>query len=127
MSDDRRKRIYKLLAFFLITVALLFAYALVVRLTEYGIRCIFKSRLGLECSACGLSRAAASLLTLDFASAFSYNAIWPLYLCYGLWIAVSASVKYLKHGESVSLPKPLWLNFVVIGVMLAYGVVRNFI
>ena len=127
MSDDRRKRIYKLLAFLLVAVVLLWAYAIVVRFTGHGIRCVFKSRLGIECSACGLSRAAASLLTLDFVSAFSYNAIWPLYLCYGIWIAASASIRYLKYGESVSLPKPLWLNFVVLGVMLAYGVLRNFV
>jgi hypothetical protein len=127
MSDGKRKRIYKLLAILGAIAAALLTYAIIVRFTGYGIPCIFKRRLGLECSACGLSRAAASLISLDFAAAFSYNAIWPLYLAYGLWIAISGSYKYLKNGEGLSLPRPMWLNFVILGVMLAYGVVRNFI
>jgi hypothetical protein len=127
MSDGKRKRIYKLLAILGAIAAVLLTYALIVHFTGYGIPCIFKRRLGLECSACGLSRAAASLISLDFAAAFSYNAIWPLYLAYGLWIAISGSYKYLKNGEGLSLPRPMWLNFVILGVMLAYGVVRNFI
>lgn len=127
MSDGKRKRLYKLIAILGAIAAVLLAYALIVRFTGYGIPCIFKSRLGLECSACGLSRAAASLISFDLASAFAYNAIWPLYLAYGLWVAISASYKYLKRGEELALPRPMWLNFVVFGVMLAYGVVRNFI
>lgn len=127
MSDGKRKRLYKLIAILGAIAAVLLAYALIVRFTGYGIPCIFKRRLGIECSACGLSRAAASLISFDFASAFTYNAIWPLYLAYGLWVAISASFKYLKSGEALSLPCPMWLNFVVFGVMLAYGVVRNFI
>ncbi|MBP3315825.1 MAG: DUF2752 domain-containing protein [Clostridia bacterium] len=127
MSDGKRKRLYKLIALFGAIAAVLLAYALIVRFTGYGIPCIFKRRLGLECSACGLSRAAASLISFDLASAFAYNAIWPLYLAYGLWVAISASFKYLRSGEELSLPRPMWLNFVVFGVMLAYGVVRNFI
>ena len=127
MSDGKRKRIYKLLAILGAIAAVLLTYALIVHFTGYGIPCIFKRRLGLECSACGLSRAAASLISLDFAAAFSYNAIWPLYLAYGLWVAISASYKYVKRGEELSLPRPMWLNFVILGVMLAYGVVRNFI
>ena len=127
MSDGKRKRLYKLIAILGAIAAVLLAYAIIVRFTGYGIPCIFKRRLGVECSACGLSRAAASLISFDLASAFAYNAIWPLYLAYGLWVAISASFKYLKSGEELSLPRPMWLNFVVFGVMLAYGVVRNFI
>lgn len=127
MSDGKGKRVYKLIALLGAIAAVLLAYALIVRFTGYGIPCIFKRRLGLECSACGLSRAAASLLVFDFSSAFAYNAIWPLYLAYGLWVAISASYKYLKSGEELSLPHPMWLNFVLLGIMLAYGVVRNFI
>ena len=127
MSDGKRKRLYKLIAILGANAAVLLAYALIGRFTGYGIPCIFKRRLGLECSACGLSRAAASLISFDLASAFAYNEIWPLYLAYGLWVAISASFKYLRSGEELALPRPMWLNFVVFGVMLAYGVVRNFI
>ena len=127
MSDGKRKRVYKLIAILGAIAAVLLAYVIIVRFTGYGIPCIFKRRLGVECSACGLSRAASSLISFDLASAFTYNAIWPLYLAYGLWVAISASFKYLKSGEELSLPRPMWLNFVVFGVMLAYGVVRNFI
>lgn len=127
MSDGKRKRVYKLIAILGAIAAVLLAYAIIVHFTGYGVPCIFKRRLGLECSACGLSRAAASLISFDFAAAFSYNAIWPLYLAYGLWIAISGSYKYVKRGEELFLPRPMWLNFVILGVMLAYGVVRNFI
>ncbi len=104
---------------------LLLGYALFVNLAGFGLPCLFKQTLGLECAGCGLSRASAALLRLDFKAAFGYNAVWPLYLGYVLWALPAAVIPYIKDGRPVNLPKPVWLNWVVLGVILAYGVVRN--
>ena len=34
---------------------------------------------------------------------------------------------HVKEGDPVSLPKPVWLNWVILGAILAYGLIRNFI
>lgn len=127
MDGQKKKRIYKVLLVAGGAVGVLLAYALFVNIFGFGLPCLYKQTLGLECAGCGLSRASAALVRLDFQAAFSYNAVWPLYLCYGLWAGISAVWAYVKDGTPPSFPRPLWLNWVVLGAILAYGVIRNFI
>ena len=51
------------------------AYALFCHLTGWGIPCPFHALTGLNCPGCGVSRMLLSLLRLDFAAAFRYNAV----------------------------------------------------
>ena len=107
--------------------ALLLGYALFFNLAGFGLPCVFHVTTGLSCAGCGLSRAAAALMRLDFATAFSYNAAWPLYLGYVLWAVPATVIPYVKEGRPINLPKPVWLNWVILGLILGYGVIRNFI
>ena len=106
---------------------LLIGYAVLFNLLGFGLPCVFHVTTGFDCAGCGLSRAAAALLRLDFAAAFAYNAAWPLYLGYVLWAVPAAVIPYVKDGCPLNLPKPVWLNWVILGVILAYGIFRNFI
>jgi hypothetical protein len=72
-----------------------------------------------------MTRAAASLLRLDFAAAFSYHALWPLAVAYFLWIAIADGVFYVRRGEARVLPDPKWLHGIVLALVVIYGVVRN--
>ncbi len=127
MNTDQRKRLYKALCVAGGGLLLLLGYALFVNCFGFGLPCLYKQTTGFECAGCGLSRAAAALIRLDLKTAFAYNAVWPLYLGYILWAVPSTVIPYVKEGRPVSLPKPVWLNWVILGVILAYGVIRNFI
>ncbi|MBE6585218.1 MAG: DUF2752 domain-containing protein [Ruminococcaceae bacterium] len=104
---------------------LLLGYALFVCYTGFGLPCAFHLLTGLDCAACGLSRAMASLLQGDFTAALGYNTIWPLYLAYLLWLSLALSIPYIRHGRC-RIPRPLCLHFLMAAVVLVYGVWRNF-
>lgn len=126
-KESIKKRICKVGAIFAAGAALLAGYALFVRFTGFGIPCIFNRYFRIKCPACGLSRAAACIIAFDFSGAFELNLIWPLYLIYGIWVFSSAAFRYIKYGERLALPNPIWVNYAVWIAMLVYGVVRNFL
>lgn len=101
------------------------AYGLLVMLTGHGIPCPVYQLSGLSCPGCGMSRALAALLRLDFAAAFGYNPLWPLYLAYILYVFLSAAVPYVRYGDLRLEPRPAWLSWAVLGVVVAFGVWRN--
>lgn len=127
MKQEEKKRLFKAFRVVGIIAAAVIGYALFVNVAGFGMNCIIKSRLGIECPGCGMSRAAAALLRLDLASAFAYNAIWPVYTLYIIWAGVYITYKYIKHGQNPALPRPMWINYVTATVVLGYGVLRNFI
>lgn len=58
----------------LIKCAILAAYALfVIVMGHFGITCLFKHFLGIECPGCGITRACLSLLHGDVKAAVAYN------------------------------------------------------
>ncbi len=125
MNIQQKKRLYTVLGITGGCVLLLVAYALLVKLTGFGLPCAIHVLTGLDCAACGLSRAASALLSFDLAAAFAYNAIWPLYLGYALFAGASVSIGYIKDGDPFRWPRPLWVNFAVLGAVFAYGILRN--
>lgn len=127
MHHQQKKRLYIVLAVAGGCVLLLVGYALLIRLMGFGLPCTIHLLTGMDCAACGLSRAAAALLSLDFISAFTYNAVWPLYLGYALFAGISLAVGYIKDGNPFRWPRPLGVNFAVLGAVLAYGILRNLI
>ena len=120
----------RLLRVILIWFAVLLAgigYGLFCAKTGLGIPCVFHQVTGLDCPGCGMSRAVLALARLDIAAAFGYNLIWPLILGYLLWVAVAGSVGYVKRGEIGYLPGKVWMHAILLGVVVAYGIVRNFL
>ncbi len=103
----------------------LVAYSLIVMLTGHGIPCPVHRLSGLSCPGCGMSRALAALFRLDFAAAFSYNPLWPLYLAYVLYVFLSAAVPYVRHGSFRLDPRPAWISWAMLGAILVFGVWRN--
>lgn len=125
--DAMKNRIKKALSVIVCAGLILAAYATVVSFTGIGIPCPFKTFYRIDCAGCGMSRAASALLRFDFRAAFSYNLIWPVFLIYGIWLTASSAISYVKDGSYPTLPRPKWLNWVFFAVMLAYGIIRNFI
>ena len=107
VNGDQRKRLLKALGILSGMLILLVGYALFVRLAGFGLPCVYNRLFGIQCAGCGLSRASAALLSLDFRGAFGYNAVWPLYVGYALWAIPGVIIPYVKEGHAITLPKPM--------------------
>lgn len=122
-----RRRIRLLLVGSLFTVAALLLGVYVLRFAEdgHGIPCPLLLLTGWSCPACGMTRAASSLLRGDAAAAFARNALWPLYAAYLLWVAAADALCYVRHGRLQLLPRPRWVHGIMLAAALGYGVLRN--
>ena len=103
------------------------AYAVFCSLTHWGIPCPFHLVTGLNCPGCGVSRMLLSLLRLDFAAAFRYNAVLfcmlPLLaLLLGFWL-----YRYIRFGARRSTKAAEVTELALVGVLVVWGVVRNVI
>lgn len=77
------------------------AYAL---LMLHGMRtCPSAILFGVSCPGCGMTRAFASVLRLDFASAFYYNPMWPLVIVTLIAVAVLWILEKVKVAETVGI------------------------
>ena len=102
------------------------AYAAFCARTGWGIPCPIHLVTGLQCPGCGVSRMLLALLRLDFRGAFLANPVLlcmlPLLLLLGgriLWL-------YVHRGTLRSKDVDAAAGFLG-GVLLIFGVVRNFL
>ena len=108
-----------------ITIAALVGYVVLFDQTGIGMPCVLYETTRLKCGGCGLTRAAVSLLHLDFAAAFAYHALWPLFAAYILWVGISAACVYVRQGEIKLLPGKWWMHAAVLAAIVGYGAFRN--
>ena len=91
-----------------------------------GIPCVYYELSGLYCPGCGMTRAAFSLLKLDFYQAIRYNAfsivILPLILLYIIG-GVYAWLFNKPNFIDKKIPGVIWIIFII--ALLLYGVLRN--
>lgn len=118
-------RLWRVLALYAALTLTLVLYVTYFSHGGHGLPCPLLLLTGLQCPACGMTRAAAALLRLDFTAAFSYHALWPLYAAYLLWVAVADAVAYVRREVVHVLPSPSWLHTAVLALTIAYGVLRN--
>ena len=91
-----------------------------------GIPCVYYELSGMYCPGCGITRAAYSLLQLDFYQAIRYNAfsiiIIPLiglYLIGGIYSWLFNKTNFMDN----KIPLVIWIIFIVL--LLLYGILRN--
>lgn len=84
-----------------------------------GIGCPIKFISGISCPGCGMTRAALSLLQLDFASAFYYHPLFPLVFVMGGSFVLNAFEK---------LPKKIFdiIIYVCCGLFVLVWIIRMF-
>ena len=87
--------------------------------------CLFHTVTGLYCPGCGVSRMCLSILSLDFASAFKANAAVFLLRPPGLVMALRMAVRYVRTGNTRPTQVQTCVFYVMVGVLLVFGVVRN--
>ena len=90
----------------------------------YFPKCPFYFLTGLKCPGCGSQRAVHSLLHLDIAQAFSYNALLVLSLPILLLLGYAelARKKNPLFYRKIHRPVFIWSYFVIV---VAWGICRN--
>lgn len=121
-----QKRLGRVILIWCCVLGLGIGYGLFCVKTGMGIPCVLHEVTGLDCPGCGLSRAVLAIARLDIAAAFGFNLLWPLYAAYFLWGGIAMSAAYVKRGESCALPGKTWMHAVLLSVVVAYGILRNF-
>ena len=84
----------------LLGLGLGFCYFLFVRLTGWGIPCLFKVITGKYCPGCGITRMFLALLRLDFSAAAGHNLLVLCLLPFGVFLFIYKSVLYIKNGKN---------------------------
>lgn len=88
--------------------------------------CIFYKLTGYYCPGCGAGRACYSILHGEFYQAFRYNPLLCILLPWiGLYIAACALQWVLTGRETVSRRIPVWITYIIMAVVILFGVVRN--
>lgn len=89
-----------------------------------GLACPFRLSTGLDCPACGATRATASLLTGNLVQALHYNALW---IAAGLPLFVVGLMGQLLGAEHRRTERwPRWAGLpLVLGILGVWTLVRN--
>lgn len=81
----------------------------------FGVPCLYKHFLGVECIGCGMTRAYFSLLKFDFAAAFSYHPMFwsvPIVYLYFLFDGKLLGKKYLDYTVLILIAIGFLINWV---------------
>lgn len=120
----------KLLLYCFVIVCFIF----VIYLYEYmsskydiGIVCVLNEFFGVYCPGCGLTRAMSAMFELDFYQAFRYNALSLIILPVLFLTIVLLIFEVIFDRESIISKIPIQFWIVIFGVLLFYGIIRNFI
>ena len=100
-------------------------YALFVRVIGFGIPCIFHVVTGFDCPSCGVTRTCLSLLRLDFAAAYRYNAAILVLSPLGIAVAARQAWLYVKTGHPKLSKIEMGIISFLIVALLVFGVWRN--
>ena len=123
----RAHRVRKLLAAGLGLLALGLGYAAFIRATGWALPCLFRQVTGLKCPGCGVTSMCLALLRLDFAAAFRWNpGLMLLSPFLGVLIALLIA-QYIRIGSWRPKGWQTACLWAMLGLLLAWGVVRNVI
>ncbi len=101
------------------------AYLLLVRITGWGIPCLFNATTGLLCPGCGISRMCVALSKLDIAGAFRSNYLALIVLAVGLPMMIRYWTRYIKTGSRELDIAERILLIVTAVLAVAFWVLRN--
>ena len=90
--EARRRRRQRFVTVFWLAFAVLTALFSICYVRRHGFVCVIRGLTGIPCPSCGMTRAIASFLRLDFAAAFYFHPLFwspPLILASGLAAALT--------------------------------------
>lgn len=125
ISPQQKVRIVRSLQKLAMVLGAGLAYYLFVRLTGWGIPCIFYLVSGFYCPGCGVSRMCMALLRLDLPAAFRANPLLMILLLPGAFFGLRRWLIYVKTGETdMDLPEKIAV-LVAFVLAVAFWVLRN--
>ena len=122
-----RKRIKRVIIISTSLLAVGCAYAVFFGKTGIGIPCVFRKVTGLLCPGCGTTRMLVSLLRFDFAAAWDYNPVVMCMLPVGAVLFGVALRRYILTGSKRISKWETYTEYVMLIVLVVFGVVRNII
>ncbi len=122
-----KKRLYKLIKGYILIFAAGLLYALLFSEFNIKIPCIFNTITGYLCPACGISRMCVSILKLEFWEAFYYNKLIFLLIPLFCYFLVKWSIDYVKKGKITNSETEKIIIWIVIVLLVIFGIVRNII
>lgn len=106
-------------------MAIGFAYIILHKLTGFALFCPLYQATHLYCPGCGVSRMFLHLLKFEFAEAFSSNCalfcLLPVFTAAAAWHCY----KYIRYGKVGFTKVENVICWVMVGLLLAFAVVRN--
>lgn len=88
--------------------------------------CIIYELTGYYCPGCGAGRASYALLHGQFYKAFRYNPLLCLLLPWiALYVGICALQWLFKGRETISGKIPIEASYVLLGIVIIYGIIRN--
>lgn len=122
-----KKRIIKCVNYISIVLIIGIIYAGICSFTGSGIPCIFRTVTGYKCPGCGITHMMICLLRLDFKGAFLANrVIFILMPLFAVLIGYHM-VQYIKYGKTNISKKENYMFYVLIAILVIWGICRNFL
>ena len=111
----------------LIILIVLIVYFIFGHFTHLYIPCPFHTILHIYCPGCGITRLFISLFKLDFATAFRCNQLIFILLPFGIVLYINYIYSKIKNKKSWYDSIPIWIFYIIIVVLIVFGILRNFI
>jgi hypothetical protein len=124
LSPRARRRLLLLVAL-AVPAGLFLLYRVAPTEDSFYPRCLFHTATGLHCPGCGTTRCLHALLHGQFRQAAAYNALALLALPFLLFWAARRGLAFLRGVPLRARPLPAWAYVVLIGIVLAFWVLRN--
>ncbi len=125
-NTEQNQRLQKLILKMLLVFVVGFAYYLFVKVSGYGIPCVFYLITDKYCPGCGISRMFIAIFSGDFQKAFQYNALICSLLPFAAAFSLYRAYRYIRYGKADF--EKLWEKILLLLVFLlttAFAVLRN--
>ena len=120
-----KKRLRRVLVIVLGLSAVGLIYALVCRWLGFGLPCLFRTVTGWQCPGCGVSRMCLCLLKGDMQGAYRANPVLLLSLPVLVAVLGDSTVRYVRGGGWRTKGWSTVMTWILVAVLLTYGVLRN--
>ncbi|MBQ9181658.1 MAG: DUF2752 domain-containing protein [Bacilli bacterium] len=118
-----KKIVIKILIFLIILVL----YLVLGSAFNIYIGCPIHDITGFHCPGCGLTRMLLSILKLDFYQAYRYNPLLFITLPFIIFLYFNNLYCKLYNKKSIIKKIPNWFWYIILFIVILYGIMRNII
>ncbi len=118
-----KKKIIKII----ILIIILIAYLILGKIFNIYLRCPIYETFHVYCPGCGLTRMLLSILKLNFYQAFRYNPLVFIMLPFSLFLLIEKLYSEYKNKKSLYSKIPNYVWYIILVILIAYGILRNII